>query len=123
VETRAQAIVARASVYRAALIALMLVWAARSLARLGPLDDATPPESGSAPLTVLAVAGLALYGTAAYRLHDVLRRPRPARGQRDAQRVLRARDPGARVKALGAVALKGKREPVEAYVLERLDEG
>jgi adenylate cyclase len=67
VEARARAIVRRAGVLRAALIALMLVWAALSLARLGPLDDATPPESGSAPLTVLAVAGLALYGTAAYR--------------------------------------------------------
>jgi class 3 adenylate cyclase len=30
---------------------------------------------------------------------------------------------GARVKALGRVALKGKREPVEAYVLEQLDDG
>jgi adenylate cyclase len=29
--------------------------------------------------------------------------------------------PGARVRGLGAVALKGKREPVEAYVLEQLD--
>jgi class 3 adenylate cyclase len=29
--------------------------------------------------------------------------------------------PGARVRGLGAVALKGKREPVEAYVLEALD--
>jgi len=78
VEVRAQAIVHRAGAIRAALIALMLVWAALSLARLGPLDDATPPESGSAPLTVLAVAGLALYGTAAYRygaLYTRLRAP------------------------------------------------
>jgi class 3 adenylate cyclase len=29
--------------------------------------------------------------------------------------------PGARVRALGPVALKGKREPVDAYVLEQLD--
>jgi adenylate cyclase len=29
--------------------------------------------------------------------------------------------PGARVRGLGAVALKGKREPVDAYVLEHLD--
>jgi adenylate cyclase len=78
VEARGPAIVARASAYRGALIALMLVWAALSLARLGPLDDATPPESGSAPLTVLAAAGLALYGTAAYRygaLYARLRAP------------------------------------------------
>jgi class 3 adenylate cyclase len=45
----------------------MLAWAALSLARVGPLDDATPPESGSAPLTVLAALGLALYGMAAAR--------------------------------------------------------
>jgi adenylate cyclase len=78
VETQAQWIVRNATRIRAALIALMLVWAALSLARLGPLDDATPPESGSAPLTVLAVAGLALYGTAAYRygvLYTRLRAP------------------------------------------------
>jgi adenylate cyclase len=29
--------------------------------------------------------------------------------------------PGARVRTLGPVALKGKRTPVEAYVLETLD--
>jgi adenylate cyclase len=29
--------------------------------------------------------------------------------------------PGARVRALGPVALKGKSEPVDAYVLEALD--
>jgi adenylate cyclase len=29
--------------------------------------------------------------------------------------------PGARVRTLGRVELKGKREPVEAYVLEQLD--
>jgi adenylate cyclase len=78
VEARGPAIVARASLYRGALIALMLVWAALSLARVGPLDDATPPESGSAPLTVLAVCGLALYGMAAARygvLYTRLRAP------------------------------------------------
>jgi adenylate cyclase len=67
VEAHAHAIVVHASALRAALIALMLAWAALSLARVGPLDDATPPESGSAPLTVLATAGLALYGLAAAR--------------------------------------------------------
>jgi hypothetical protein len=29
--------------------------------------------------------------------------------------------PGARVRGLGAVSLKGKRDPVDAYVLEHLD--
>ena len=78
VEARGAAIVARAGAYRGALIVLMLGWAALSLARVGPLDDATPPESGSAPLTVLAVAGLALYGMAAARygvLYTRLRAP------------------------------------------------
>jgi adenylate cyclase len=78
VEAHAAALVARASVLRAALIALMLAWAALSLARVGPLDDATPPESGSAPLTVLASAGLVLYGMAAARygvLYTRLRAP------------------------------------------------
>jgi adenylate cyclase len=78
VEARAPAIVARAGLYRGALIALMLAWAALSLARVGPLDGATPPESGSTPLTVLAVVGLALYGMAAARygvLYTRLRAP------------------------------------------------
>src|SRR5215218_11091096 len=78
VEARAAALVARASALRAGLIALMLGWAALSLARVGPLDDATPPESGSAPLTVLATVGLALYGMAAARygaLYTRLRAP------------------------------------------------
>src|SRR3954453_20700993 len=76
VEARGPPSVARASVYRGALIALMLAWAALSLARVGPLDDATPPESGSAPLTVLAAAGLALYGTASSRYGAVYTRLR-----------------------------------------------
>jgi class 3 adenylate cyclase len=67
VERNASAIVMRAGGLRAGLIALMLVWAALSLARVGPLDGTTPPESGSAPLTVLAIVGLALYGVAAAR--------------------------------------------------------
>ena len=46
------AIVGRAPLCAAALIALMRVWAGLSLAASAPLDDATPPESGSAPLTV-----------------------------------------------------------------------
>src|SRR3954467_5175103 len=78
VEARGPAIVARASLYRGALIVLMLAWAALSLARVGALDDATPPESGSAPPPVLAVAGLALYGLAAARygvLYTRLRAP------------------------------------------------
>ena len=78
VEANGPAIVARAALWRGGLIALMLVWAALSLARVGPLDEATPPESGSAPLTVLALVGIALYGVAAARygiLYTRLRAP------------------------------------------------
>src|SRR4051812_9191314 len=78
VEARGPAIVGRAPLWRGGMIALMVVWAALSLARVGPLDDATPPESGSAPLTVLAVIGIGLYGLAAVRygvLYTRLRAP------------------------------------------------
>src|SRR5215218_6367207 len=44
VEARASQIVAGASVLRGALVAIMLAWAGLSLAEVGPLDDATPPE-------------------------------------------------------------------------------
>jgi adenylate cyclase len=63
---------------RAGLLAVMAVWAAASLSRAGPFDDATPPESGSAPLTVLAAAGLVLYGYAAIRYAGLYRRRRAA---------------------------------------------
>jgi class 3 adenylate cyclase len=78
VERNATAIVTRAGALRAGLIALMLAWAAVSLAHVGPLEDATPPESGSTPLTVLAIVGLGLYGVAAARygaLYTRLRAP------------------------------------------------
>jgi adenylate cyclase len=67
VEVRSGRIVARSSALRAALIGVMAAWAALSLARVGPLEDATPPESGSTPLTVLAIVGLALYAMASVR--------------------------------------------------------
>jgi adenylate cyclase len=78
VEARAGGIVASAVRWRGALLLLIALWAGLSLARVGPLDDATPPESGSAALTVLAIAGLALYGFAAARygaLYARLRAP------------------------------------------------
>jgi adenylate cyclase len=64
---------------RGGLIAVMALWAIASLAELGPpFDDPTPPESGSAPLTALAAAGLVLYGYAAVRYAGLYRRRRAA---------------------------------------------
>jgi class 3 adenylate cyclase len=65
-------------VLRIGLLALMAIWAAASLAQVAPLNDPMPPESGSAPLTVLAVIGLALYGYAALRYAGLYRRRRAA---------------------------------------------
>jgi class 3 adenylate cyclase len=63
---------------RLALFGLMALWAAASLAQVAPLNDPMPPESGSAPLTVLAIAGLALYGYAALRYARLYTRRRSA---------------------------------------------
>jgi class 3 adenylate cyclase len=63
---------------RIALFGLMALWAAASLAQVAPLNDPMPPESGSAPLTVLAIAGLALYGYAALRYARLYARRRSA---------------------------------------------
>ena len=63
---------------RVGLIAFMALWAVASLAQIAPLNDPMPPESGSAPLTVLAVAGIALYGYAALRYAALYRRRRSA---------------------------------------------
>jgi adenylate cyclase len=63
---------------RVAVLVLMALWAAFSLAEIAPLDDPTPPESGSTPLTVLAVVGLALYGYAALRYAALYRRRQAA---------------------------------------------
>ena len=46
---------------RAALASLLAVWAVASLAEVGPLDHAHPPESGAAVLVVPALVGVALY--------------------------------------------------------------
>jgi len=56
----------------------MALWAAASLAQIAPLNDPMPPESGSTPLTILAVAGIALYGYAALRYASLYRRRRSA---------------------------------------------
>jgi adenylate cyclase len=63
---------------RVALFGLMAAWAALSLAEIGPLNDSMPPESGSAPLTILALVGIALYAYAAVRYAALYRRRRSA---------------------------------------------
>jgi class 3 adenylate cyclase len=62
---RAAAVVARAGRLRAALAALLALWAVASLAEVGPFDHAHPPESGATMLVVPALAGVVLYATAA----------------------------------------------------------
>jgi class 3 adenylate cyclase len=71
---RAGRIVRHATAARAALLGLMAAWAALSLAEVAPLDDPTPTESGSLTLTVLAAAGVGLYGLAAVRYLGLWRR-------------------------------------------------
>ena len=62
---RARWIVSHARVLRGALLATALGWAVWSLAELSPLDDVSPPESGSAFLVVLAAPGVVLFALAA----------------------------------------------------------
>src|SRR3954451_3824900 len=63
---RARAVMRHARALRWGLIAVMAAWAAVSLTKLPPLDDPTPAEKASGPLVALAVAGVALYGWAAW---------------------------------------------------------
>jgi adenylate cyclase len=69
-----EAVLRHQRVLRWTLLAVMAIWAAASLSRAGPFADATPPESGSAPLTALAAVGLVLYGYAAIRYAGLYRR-------------------------------------------------
>jgi adenylate cyclase len=64
---RARAVMRHASALRWGLIAVMVAWAVVSLTKLPPLDDPTPAEKASGPLVALAVAGVALYGFAAWQ--------------------------------------------------------
>jgi len=57
----------RASLLRAGLLALMLAWAAVSLASLPPLDDPTPAERASGALVLPAAVAVLLFAYAAYR--------------------------------------------------------
>jgi len=75
---RAQAVVRSARFLLGALIGLMAVWAAVSLAELPPLDDPLGAEQLDGWQLVLAAAGVALYGLAAAGFVRLYRR-RPER--------------------------------------------
>jgi class 3 adenylate cyclase len=73
---RADAVLRRQALLRGGLLALMVAWAVVSLLGLPPLDAPLPEEASRGPLTVMAVAGVALYALASaryWRLHR--RRP------------------------------------------------
>jgi hypothetical protein len=75
--TAAARLVRRRWALTAGLVAVMVTWAAVSVAGVPPLDEALPPEEARGPLVGLAFGGTALYGLAAYRYLGVHRR-RPA---------------------------------------------
>ncbi|MDQ3104860.1 MAG: hypothetical protein M3Q87_06515 [Actinomycetota bacterium] len=57
----------RARLLRWSMIAVLLAWAAVSLAQLPPLEAPRAPERASGPLLVVAIPAIALYGLAAGR--------------------------------------------------------
>jgi adenylate cyclase len=64
---RAQTVMRHAQLLRAALIAVMVAWAAVSLGSVPPLDDPTPAERAGGGLIALAVLALIPYAFAAWR--------------------------------------------------------
>jgi adenylate cyclase len=68
----------RATLLRAGVLALMVIWAVVSLAELAPLDQPLPDEEADGWLLAFAIGGIALYGLAAARyLVEYRRRPAP----------------------------------------------
>ncbi len=74
---RSLAVVRRAPVLRGGLVVALGAWAAVSLASWPPLDEPLPPKDATGPLVGFAIAGVALYGFAAWRYLELYRR-RPA---------------------------------------------
>jgi len=64
---RAHRVLTRARALRGAVVVAVALWAVWSLASIPPLDDPSPPESGSPALVALAVPTLVLYAFAAWR--------------------------------------------------------
>jgi class 3 adenylate cyclase len=71
---RAEWVLRHATRLRAAVVVVILVWGAWSLASLAPLDGSFVPESAAPELWVLAVPGALLYAVAAFRYLMLARR-------------------------------------------------
>jgi adenylate cyclase len=74
---RAAAVMRHSRLLQGALLVVMAVWGALSLAGVPPLDDPAAPERASGPLVVLAILGVSLYAIAVVRYLALYRR-RPA---------------------------------------------
>jgi hypothetical protein len=86
---------------KAALGAVVLAWAVVSLTGLPPLGKSVPSQQLPEGLQLLGIPALALYGFAAVRYGLLFRRRRR----------------GLLLAVAGALELKGKQAPVEAFVL------
>jgi class 3 adenylate cyclase len=64
---RARWVMAHTGVLRGIVVAIVAVWGVWSLSSWAPLDDPTPPESGSTFLLALALPSVVLYAVAAWR--------------------------------------------------------
>ena len=70
----AKAVLRHRRLLRWSVIGLLVAWGAVSLFRLEPLRSMMPAESLSGPIVVPAVAGIVLYGYAAWRYIGIARR-------------------------------------------------
>lgn len=70
------ALVRRARLLLAALVAVLVVWAALSVAEIEPLSDPVAPEDVNLPLALVAAAGVLLFGLASLGYYRIYRRRR-----------------------------------------------
>ena len=70
----AKAVLGHRQLLRGSAIGLLVAWGAVSLLRLDPLRSVMPTESLSGPIVSVAVAGVVLYGYAAWRYLGIARR-------------------------------------------------
>lgn len=64
---RGRRVIARSRLIEAGLIGLLAIWGVASVTQTTPFNDPTNLERGSAPVLVLAIAGVALYSLAVVR--------------------------------------------------------